>query len=368
MDHTKPSYFMKNFFRFLTICLAGSTFLAAGQGITTPNTPSPHASVSQAVGISNVSITYSRPSVKGREVWGKLVPYGWNVQTFGSQVSAPWRAGANENTVITLSHPAKVQGKAVPAGSYGLSFVINANNTGEVILSKDFRSWGSFWYNPAQDQMRAEIKLNDIGFTETLTYDFVRADKNSTELVLNWEKKQFPVKIEFDVDNIVMANATEELKSTIGFTALGFSSAANYALQNNVNNAQAQKWIDQAILQNKRFGTLQIKAGLLRQAGNTAEADKVMTEALPLANEAELNAYGYQLIAQSQVDKAIEILAMNTTKFPASANAWDSLGEAYVTKGDKAAAIKNFKKSLTLNPAPGVKANSEKFLKELGAM
>src|SRR5688572_33255422 len=93
-----------------------SVALTVAQGITTPRTPSPGATVSQKIGISTVTVNYSRPSVKGREVWGALVPYGWNVQSFGSQKEAPWRAGANENTVITLSHAATFQGTKIPAG------------------------------------------------------------------------------------------------------------------------------------------------------------------------------------------------------------------------------------------------------------
>lgn len=360
---------MKNVFSLLaSLCLLSAATDTIAQGITVPNSQSPKASVSQTVGISTIAVTYSRPSVRGREVWGQLVPYGWNAQSFGSGVSAPWRAGANENTILTLSHDSKIQGKSVPAGSYGLFFTINADNTGEVILSKDTRSWGSFWYVAAHDQMRAPIKINDNAFTEALTFDFLRSDKTSTKLVLNWEKKQFPIKIEFDTDNIVMANATEQLKGTVGFNWQGYASAANYALNNKVNGEQAMKWIDQAIATNKNFQTLQIKAGLVRNAGNTAEADKIMKEALPLSTEVELNAYGYQLLGANQFDKAIEVLAMNTTRFPSSANAWDSLGEAYALKGDKANAIKNFKKVLTMNPTAPIRANSEKYLKQLGAM
>src|SRR5262245_7380782 len=83
------------------------------QGVTVPRTPSPAAKVSQTIGISTVNISYSRPSVKSREVWGKLVPYGWNVQSYGGGKNAPWRAGANENTVIEFSHDATVEGKPV---------------------------------------------------------------------------------------------------------------------------------------------------------------------------------------------------------------------------------------------------------------
>ncbi len=352
----------------LIIALVSLSVQSFAQGITTPRTPSPQAKVSQTIGISTVTVEYSRPSVKGREVWGAIVPYGWNVQSFGALKEAPWRSGANENTVINFSHPATVQGKQVPAGSYGLFFVINKDNTGEVILSKDYRSWGSFWYNPEQDQLRAPIQIRDVAHTELLTFDFLSLDKNSTELVLMWEKKQFPIAIKFAVDEIVMANAVEELKGPIGFNWQGYSSAANYTWQNKTNLNQGLEWIDRAIGQNKNFTTLNIKSGLLQEMGKTAESEKIKKEALALATEAELNIYGYQLIGQEQHDKAIEILKLATDRFPKSANAWDSLGEAYAIKGDSKNAIIYFKKSLALNPPENVRANSEKYLKKLGAM
>jgi tetratricopeptide (TPR) repeat protein len=347
------------------IAMSASVF---AQGITTPRIPSPAAKVSQTIGISTVTVNYSRPSVKGRAVWGDLVPYGWNVQGFGNQKSAPWRAGANENTVIEFSHDAMVEGQAVPAGRYGLFFTINQDDTGEVILSKDYRSWGSFFYEPDRDQVRAKIQLRNNAMTELLTYDFVNLTKNSAELVLNWEKKQFPVRIEFDVDALVLANAEDELKGPVGFNYQGYSTAANYALQNNINPELGLQWADRAITMNKNFNTLIVKAGLLEKTGKTAESEKIRAEALSLGTEAEINAYGYQLIGQGAHDKAIQIFIFNTTKYPESANAWDSLGEGYALKGDKENAIKNFKKSLTLNPTEAIKANSMKYLKKYGEM
>jgi len=338
------------------------------QPITTPRTPSPAASVSQKIGISTVTVSYSRPSVKGRVIWGELVPYGWNVQNFGNQKSAPWRAGANENTVITFSHDAKVEGQTVPAGSYGLFFTINNDDTGVAILSKDYQSWGSFFYEADRDQMRTPIKLRTHEMTELLTYDFINMTKNSAELVLNWENKQFPVKIEFAVDDIVMANAANELKNTVGFNWMGYSSAANYALQNKLNLDQALTWADKSISMNENFTNSMVKAGILRAQNKISDAEKIETQALSIGSEAELNTYGYQMLNQNKFDDAIRVLEMNTKRFPESANAWDSLGEAYAIKGDKENAIKNFKKSISLNPSEATKANSMKYLKQLGAM
>lgn len=347
--------------------MATTNLLAQGI-ITTPRAASPAASISQTIGISTVAVTYSRPSVKEREIWGKLVPYGWNVQNFGAQNEAPWRAGANENTVITLSHDAKIEGKSIPAGSYGLFFVINEDNSGEVVLSKEHQAWGSFWYDAKNDQMRSKINVRDHAFTEMLTYEFANIDKTSAELVLNWEKKQFPIKIEFDVHSIVMANATKELTGPIGFTWQGYNSAANYSLQNNANLEQGLKWAERASNANKNYTSLQTKSDLLKKLGKTDEATKISQEALAVATEFELNNRGYQLLNQNNYDEAIAVFTMNTERYPKSANAWDSLGEAYALKGDKKNAIKNFKKSLSLNPPQNVKDNSEKYLKQLAAM
>ena len=348
----------------LAVCFSASAF---SQAITFPREPSPAAAVSQTIGISTISVAYSRPSVKGREIWGALVPYGWNVQPFGAGNPAPWRSGANENTVIRFTHDVVLQGHRVPAGAYGLFFVINKDNTGEVILSKDYRSWGSFWYDPAHDEMRAPINLRASPFTEQLTYDFINISKNSAELVLNWEKMQFPVTVQFAVDSIVMTNAAEELKGPAGFSWEGYADAAGYALQHQTGYDQALTWINQAVSINRNFRTLSIKAALLKIQGQTQESDKLMQDATAMANETELNAYGYQLLQAGDADKAVAILTLNTQRHPTSANVWDSLGEAYVAKGDKKSAIQNFKKSLSLNPPPNVKANSEKYLTQLGA-
>ena len=360
---------MRKNLAYILLCMMLTLSTTAFCQLTIPREPSPAAMVSQTIGISAVTVKYSRPSVKGREIWGALVPYGWNVQAFGTGNSAPWRAGANENTVLELSDDAKVEGHGVPAGAYGLSFVINKDNTGEVILSKDNKSWGSFFYDPKQDELRAPINLRDIPQTEMLTYEFINSKKNSSELVLNWEKKQFPIKIEFDVDKIFMDNAGKELKGAVGFNPNSFTAAANYSLQNKTDLDKGLGWIDKAIAAQKNFTNFAIKSNILKAMGKNDEADKIMNDALAAnPNENELNAYGYQLMADGKTDKAIDVFILATKKYPNSANTWDSLGEAYATKGDKKNAIINFKKALSMNPPANVKANSEKFLHQLGAM
>jgi len=335
-----------------------------------PREPSPAASVSQTVGISTITVNYSRPSIRGREVWGNLVPYGWDKNGSAIGLESPWRAGANENTIIHLSHDAKVEGTTVPAGDYGLTFIINKDNTGEVILSKDYKSWGSFWYNPKQDQMRAKITIRDVPVSvEKLYYSFDSVSRTWAELDLNWAKKQFPVKIEFDVDNIVMENARELMNGQTAFFPQNLNAAANYSLAHNVDTTLGMQWVNRTLTGNpQNYTALAIKAGFLKNAGDSVASAKLLKASEPFANDAELNAYGYQLLGEKKFAEAIDALKLNTVKHPENPNTWDSLGEAYALSGDKKNAITNFKKALSMNPAAPVRANSEKYLKQLGAL
>ena len=180
------------------------------------------------------------------------------------------------------------------------------------------------------------------------------------------------MKIEFDVDKIVMDNAAKELKGATGFNDIGFSSAAAYALQNNINLDQALIWSDQAIAQRNSINNFALKSNILKQMGKTEDATKIISDipndVIAAASEPEINAYGYQLLNAKNYDKAIEVLTLNTKRFPTDPNTFDSLGEAYAIKGDKKNAIINFKKSLSMNPPAAVKANSEKYLHQLGVM
>lgn len=338
------------------------------------NTPrgSQMASVMQRVGTTDITITYSRPSVNGREIWGKLVPFGMNNLGFGTSEAAPWRAGANENTTITFTHDAKVEGKDIAAGTYGLHINVKDENNATIILSKDKDAWGSYFYDPANDALRADVKLKDIDHTELLTYDFEEVTANSTTAALKWEKKAIPFKIEVDVADIVLNDIRAEFKGQKGFTRQNWEQAANFALNNGGDLDEALSWVNAALegqfFSQKTFNGLAIKAQILQKKGDMEGFGKTMDEAISMANPNQINRMGYAMIAAKDYDRAIKYLSMNVESDPKNANWHDSLGEAYKAKGENKTAIKHFKKSLALNPPANVKANSEKNLKELGAM
>src|SRR5664279_1445299 len=169
---------MKRFIRALVAFVPASFAFApaasAQQQLVLPDA-SPKGSVSQAVGLAEFKVTYHRPAVNKRKVWGELVPYG-----------DVWRAGANENTTLSASTPFSFGGKAVPAGTYGLH-MLPAEADWTVILSSQAKAWGSFSYDPKEDVVRVSVKPEAADFVERLSYTFDQPAKDATALALRWE-------------------------------------------------------------------------------------------------------------------------------------------------------------------------------------
>lgn len=299
---------------------------------------SPRASVQQTIGMTEITIDYHRPGVKGRKIWGALVPF--------DQV---WRAGANDNTTITFSSDVKVEGQALPAGTYGLHMIPTADQW-TVIFSTNSTSWGSFTYDPAEDALRVAVKPQEAPFEEWLRYDFEDLDNDSGVITLSWEKLKVPFSVEVDTQALALAYLRRELRHLPRFTWLGWMNAAAYCLQNNINHDEALTWIDRSIAMNPNFNNLQVKANLLAQAGRTEESEALFEQLLGQANEAQANTLGYQMLQAGNVQRAIEIFQRNVSAFPESWNTYDSLAEAYAQAGQKQKAIENYSRALEMAP------------------
>ncbi len=355
----------------LLLLFASSLTSLTGQPLTTPR-PSPAATLSQQIGMAQVTINYSRPQViangndRTGKIWGNLVAYGFNKINFASQGEIPWRAGANENTIITFSDNVKIEGKALKAGSYGLHMAIHEEGKATLIFSENTSSWGSFWYDEKEDALRVDVQMQDHGFTNALTYEFVEFGPNHGTLALHWEKKSIPFKISIDGHEMALAAFRDELRGVKGFGWQGPLSAANYCLQNNINHEEALSWADRAMGNTKNFQTLSVKSGLMLQMGKQEEAVPFADEASTMANVNQLNGLGYLMLQNQQTKHAVRYFKLNTEKNPKNANCYDSLGEGYMALGENEKAIESFKKSLSLNPPPFVKANSLKNLEKLG--
>jgi len=327
---------------------------------------SPQASVSQSVGFANISIDFSRPGVKGRTIYGELVPYGLAPNAFGNGKPMPWRAGANENTTITFSHDVKVNGNDLKAGKYSLHMLVHEDEW-TVIFNTDKDAWGSFFYEKANDALRFKVKPQKSHMVEWLMYGFENLDLGSCDAYLHWGELKAPFTIEFDQYKITLNHYRNQLTGLPGFSETAWRGAAQYCSNNDINLDEALQWIDKALSMNngQNFNNIATKAGLLTKLGKKDEADKLIASSIETATEAEINAYGYQLMMQqNDLDGAIKIFQLNVKKFPDAWNVYDSLAEALNTKGDKTGAKKNYE--IAYEKAPqNQKARIEGILKGL---
>jgi hypothetical protein len=230
--------------------------------------PSPNASVSQTIGVTEVTVRYSRPGVKGRTIWGKLVPYG-----------EVWRTGANENTTIRFSTPVRIDGKELPAGIYGLQTLPGADDW-TVILSKDADEWGAFSYKPEHDALRFHVKPATIATPqEWMGFDFRDLSDTSAVLALRWERLEVAWKIEADTPRLLVANARSELRWQ--------DAAAAWCVQSGSCLADAARWLDASIATEPTFGNQRAKAQLLARQSDFKGAVQVAERALAAAHAAK---------------------------------------------------------------------------------
>lgn len=317
------------------------SFTDAGFAQSPPLTlpqPSQAATVSQTVGLTEITIAYHRPRVQGREVWGKLVPYG-----------EVWRAGANENTTISFSTPVAIEGHGLPAGRYGFHTLPSADGW-QLIFSAVDSNWGSFAYDAKEDVLRVEVKPEAAPHEEALAYTFDDATARETTIALRWEKLRVPFKVTVDTPEIVYQSLKRELRGLPQFFWQPWNQAATTLLTSKVHLDEAMAWVEKSISIQKNFANSFTKARLLGEKGDAAGAKKLMDEALPGANEAELNAYGYQLLGGGSAADAVAIFRENVKRHPESWNAHDSLGEALAVQGKKDEAIAMYRKALAAAP------------------
>ncbi len=296
------------------------------------------AKVSQRIGLTDIEISYHSPLTKGRTVWGDLVPYG-----------KVWRAGANENTSISFSTDVKIAGKNLLAGTYGLH-MIPEKDVWTIIFSKNYYSWGSFFYTESEDALRIKVTPQSCEMQDWLGYYFTNPAASSVSFELRWEKLRVPVLVEVNVPETVFQSMQKELVHINGFFWQGYNQAAAYCVNNNIHLDMAEKWIEKSISIQKNFTNLTTKSKLKAAQNNSAESEKMAKEAMDLADESQLNSYGYQLLSQNNNVEAINIFTINVKRYPNSWNVYDSLAEAYELSGNKKLALNNYKIALSKAP------------------
>lgn len=255
-------------------CLA----LQARQTVVKPYQVSPAASVSQTLGVSTVRIDYHRPAVRGRKIWGGLVPFG--------QV---WRAGANDATVIDFSDPVKIGGKDLAAGSYAL-FAIPGRDQWTLVFNREAKQWGAFNYKEGQDALRIQAKPRPAPYHEYLTYELEVTGPDALRVDLDWENLAVGFEVALDAQGIYWTYLEKTVAGAGPDEWQPLNQAASYCLLTGTHLDQALLWVDRSIQAKEGYRNLRLKAQLLYRQGRVQEALPVLDKAIALASGAPAQA------------------------------------------------------------------------------
>ena len=330
-------------FKHLIIALVaglalGSSFCLAQSALLDLPRDSQHSAVTQRIGITDITISYSRPLVKGRPVWGKLVPY--------NQV---WRTGANENTIIKFTDDVSIEGKPLAKGTYAL-FTIPGENQWTVIFSKVHSAWGSFTYNQADDALRVTVKPQATELHEAMTFDFDDVKPDSAVATLSWEKVAVPFKVDVNTHDIVQASLHNQLQGLAQYTWEGWDDAATYLLTAKYDLNEALQYEETSIRTEPRFDNYLTKSQILEAMGRKDDAEVAKNQALERATAAQLYGYGRLLQGQGKQDQAFDYFRQAAKKDPNDWVVHDGTARIYSAKGDYSNALKEIK--ITLAGAP----------------
>ena len=261
---------------------AGAALAQAPAKLDLPR-PSPKGSVTQTVGLTEVTVAFSSPGVKGRKIWGEVVPF-----------DKVWRAGANECTKLTVSTPISIEGKPLAAGSYCV-FLLLQKSGWTFILSKNLEQAGSDEYKQSEDALRVPATASTIPLRERLAFTVIDFDEEKGTLAMEWETQRVGVKFTTGTHEKVMAQIRALKSDDWG----QYNAAARYLLGNATEPALAMQLVDRSIKLKETWNNVWTKAQLLHAAGKDSDA-------LALAQKAQtLGKASKNFFAADDVAKAL---------------------------------------------------------------
>lgn len=247
---------------FIAVVLFATSALA--QQVRTPR-PSPQATLTQTVGITDVTIKYSRPGVKGRSIWGGLVPY-----------DKVWRTGANEATTITFSEDVMINGQKLPKGTYSLH-TTPGQSAWKIHFNSVADQWGSYSYDPAKDVLVVNATPQAAPHMEWMSFEIPEMTTDTAKIVLRWDKVAVP----FTVDTGATAKVMTQLRNALNPDWRAPYNAANFAFQNKgtATDQEISDWLDKSLSIDQNISNLWLKAQFLQRLGRKQEAIKAAEEA-----------------------------------------------------------------------------------------
>ena len=277
---------------------------AAAQTMLDLPRSSQQAQVKQRIGLTWITVDYSRPLVKGRDVWKVVEPV--------------WRAGANENTTFDVTDPVLVEGKPLPRGTYGLFMIAGKDGAPfTVVFSRNSTSWGHFTYDEKEDALRVSVAPKPAEFHEALAYDFDDVTEKSTVVTMRWEKVAVPFKVSVDVDKLVAESLRRQVRAWSRWNWQGWDEASGWLLAHKGDLNEALEDSNQSINVEERADNTFTKADVLLAMGKKEESEAVRAHALAdLGDPLQLNGIGRQLQFEGKQDRAFEVFRANIKRFP----------------------------------------------------
>ncbi len=361
--------------RALLVALLSTIFLQSlgAQALRLPQSQNFSCSAGREVGVTNIDIRWNAPGVKGREgkIWGTDVAYyGYSVLGFGSDVESPWRAGADESTVISFSTDVTINGKPLAAGKYGF-FIALYPDSCVLIFNKNVNGWGSYFYQKSLDVLKVSTiqQKNQPVIQERLAYNFYNQTDRSIQVALEWERWKIPFQVDIDTKATTLAHIKSQMSGALGFDPPSLEAAANWCVNNDVNLEEALHWANTATSPNlggvASFSAYSIKSKILEKQGNAQAAAEAMTIALDNAKPFELHTYGRQLLGQKKPKEAMAVFEKNHQK---QNGAWPTnvgMMRGYNGIGDLKNALKFAKLALAQAPDEINKTNLTKSVQLL---
>lgn len=349
--------------------LVGIVYLqpAAAQLTMPADGTSVRATVSERIGLTDVTVNYGRPAVKGRDgkIWGEVVHTGFQNLGFGNGLESPWRAGANENTTIEFSTDVMIEGKALPAGKYGL-FVAYQPVESAIIFSKATTSWGSYFYDPAEDALRVNVKSVKLQESrERLTYQFGEQTDSSAIIRLEWERLGLPFKVSTKLHQLQMASFERELRGEKGFDPHALVQVASYLLEHNTNFDDALGYINRAASSMPVFSVYLTKAQILAKMNKQSQADSIITAAIGKGTASEVHNYARSLQREGKQQKAFEVFQQNFKRYPNTYTTSMGMARGYSGIGKSKEALKYANQALPLAPDAANKKAVEDMIAKL---
>jgi hypothetical protein len=266
--------------RILAVSAALATLLTSGAASAELVTPrvSPKATLSQTLGVTDITIVYSRPGVRARTVWGELVPW-----------DKPWRTGANEATTFTCSTDITVNGQKLPAGTYSFFTIPNADEW-TVVFNKQKDLWGAFEYDKSQDQLRVQAKPMAGEYREWMEFGFedmtpaaIPQSPSAGKLVLRWEKVAVPITIETDMNQMVLTAARNEMANLKSDDWRTPYRAASFSFDNHLeNHDETWEWIQKSVKTQENFQNLSLLARMQAKEGKKKDAIAIAHKAVKI--------------------------------------------------------------------------------------